>query len=357
MQILEDYDSEEDDAVETPSSYSSYSASSSSATSSSTSSSSASSSSASSTSTGTGHIEANSFFSPRVGAHGASNKVPAARRGSRIFKQIDILESDGNSDDEEDYQPPKNYTEDSDDDSASENSAESGNENDAVNEIAKNVPDESKLSRKRKLKTSSGIYKRKGDKRTTSKRAKTAFDRVKEFAGEQLTVVNGKLSCRACCIQDLSLKKSSIANHVKGESHKRNMERRGKSQLTLLDYKRIVVGQELEESTAGATLSLDANAYRMTVCHALLKSGTPSTILDSGSEIRTLFEDGHVKCPKQACSDMIPLLNRKEHEDTIKELDDVSAFSISSDGTINVAEAFAVVRDHWYFHVRNNHLE
>lgn len=85
----------------------------------------------------------------------------------------------------------------------------------------------------------------------------------------------------------------------------------------------------------------------MSVSHALLKSGTPFTILDNGSEIRDLLEDGHSKCPKQACSDMIPLLYKKEYAEIVKELNEVKSFSISSDGTINVAEALAVVRTHF----------
>ena len=82
----------------------------------------------------------------------------------------------------------------------------------------------------------------------------------------------------------------------------------------------------------------------MSIIHALLKSGTPFTILDNGSEIRDLLEDGHVKCPKQACCDMILLLHKKECGEIIQELDEVSSFSICSDGTINVAEALALVR-------------
>jgi hypothetical protein len=145
-------------------------------------------------------------------------------------------------------------------------------------------------------------------------------------------------------MQELSLKVSSIKNHVSGDSHKRNVEKRDKTQITLLSYKKVVEINEIDQQAAGATLSLDINAYRMSVTHALLKSGTPFTILDNGSEIRDLLEDGHAKCPKQACSDMIPLLHKKEYGEIIKELDEVNSFSISSDGTINVAEALALVK-------------
>ena len=112
----------------------------------------------------------------------------------------------------------------------------------------------------------------------------------------------------------------------------------------MLHYKQIATTNEKEESSAGRTLSLDVNAYRMTVAHALLKTGTPFAKLDVGSEIRDLFEDGHSTCPKQACSDFIPLLNKKELLKTIEELNEAKAFSICTDGTINVAEAFGMVR-------------
>ena len=111
----------------------------------------------------------------------------------------------------------------------------------------------------------------------------------------------------------------------------------------MLTYKKMVKINESEVLAAGATLSLDVNAYRMTVAHALLKSGTPFTVLDNGSEIRQLFEDNHGTCPKQACSDLIPLLHKKEQMETLRELNAATAFSISSDGTINVAEALAMI--------------
>jgi hypothetical protein len=111
---------------------------------------------------------------------------------------------------------------------------------------------------------------------------------------------------KASVMFDLALKHSSVASHVKADTHKANMRKRDKNQLTLSSYKKIVVINEREESAAGATLPVDVNAYRMSVAHSLLKSGTPFTLLDSGSEIRQLLEDGHATCPKQACIDLIP---------------------------------------------------
>ena len=298
------------------------------------------------------------FFAPRTPAElskrvvKTTTKPSAAVRGGvkKAFKHIEIPSSDDNSSDEVEYLPPKNFAEDSDYSSTDESDRsdeESEKEGDKLKKIEKNLPKESVLSRKRKVRKSKGAYGRKSTKTATNTRAKSPIDRVREYPDQLLSVVNGKLCCRACSMQELSLKVSSIKNHIRGESHKRNLDRRDKSQLTLLSYKKLVEVNESEEYAAGATLALNINAYRMSVTHALLKSGTPFTILDNGSEIRDLLEDGHAKCPKQACSDLIPLLYKKEYTEIVKELNEVNSFSISSDGTINVAEALAVVRTHF----------
>lgn len=259
-----------------------------------------------------------------------------------------ILSSDGDSEYEAEYVPPRNYLDDGDDDSSDDESADSGSDvehkkDTILTEINQSLPEESHLSRKRKVKASQGIYKRAGVKKASSnKRARSAYDRVRVFPDDQLSVMGGKLICRVCCVQDLSLKISSLKAHVKTESHKKNLERREKNQLTLLSYKKIVQTSETEDFAAGATLSLDTNAYRMAVCHTILRPGEPFTVLDTGSKIRELL-DGHAKLQKQSCTDLIPALNKREHFEVLRELNEVDAFSICSDGTINVAEALAVV--------------
>lgn len=301
-----------------------------------------------------------SYFKPGVGSagdvrsstssQGAALKPKAIiRKGTKkVFKQIEICASDdADSDDEEDYVPKKNYNVDSDDGSSPESSnQDSGSDNEnKLERINEDLPEKSKLDRKRKTRISKGVYKRSISKArsTTRKNAKSVYDRAKEFSESGLTVVAGKLCCRACGMQEIALKSSSIKSHITGETHENNVKRRDKSQLTMLSYKALVGENETEGKAAGATLPLNVNAYRMSVAHALLKTGMPFTILDSGCEIRLLLEDYHAICPKQACSDMIPLLRKKEHVETISELNEAAAFSISSDGTINVAESLAVV--------------
>lgn len=203
--------------------------------------------------------------------------TPAVRGGvKKAFKHIEIPSSDDNSSDEVEHVPRRNYAEDSDYSSTDEsdrNDEESEKEVDKLNRIEKNLPKESILSRKRKMRKSKGAYGRKSSKTANNTRAKSPFDRVKEYPDQLLRVVNGKLCCRACSMQELSPKVSSIKNHINGESHKRNLERRDKTQLTLLSYKKLV---EVNES--GATLALNTNSYRMSVSHAVLKSvSTPSS--------------------------------------------------------------------------------
>ena len=274
------------------------------------------------------------------------------KKGQKVpFKQIAIHDEEDDSQ-EEDYIPPKTfdlYSDESQEASGDEDEAsgdeDTENQEDALERIKSNLPKESNLSRKRKIKVTQGVNKRRKIKVTKSILKKTAEDRVREFPDNFLSVRNGLLHCRACNLPDISLKKSTIKSHLQGETHKKNVTRRDRSQLTLLDYKRIIVVNESEDATAGSTLPLDVNAYRMTVAHALLKSGTPFSILDADSEFRQLLEDGHSSCPKQACSDLIPSLNKKEHLLTLEELNGATSFSISTDGTINVAEALAMVRN------------
>jgi hypothetical protein len=91
------------------------------------------------------------------------------------------------------------------------------------------------------------------------------------------------------CHKIYLLRKSTIENHISGESNEKNILKRDRSQVTLLDYRRLAVTNEREVCAAGSTLPLDVNAYMMTVKHALLKTGTPFTVLDKDSEIRDLF--------------------------------------------------------------------
>jgi hypothetical protein len=117
-----------------------------------------------------------------------------------------------------------------------------------------------------------------------------------------------------------------------------------KSQRTMLDFRAAVEKRESSGlNPAGGTLSLDVNAYRVKVCYAFLKEAIPMSHLNPNNEIRLLIEDGHATVPKQSVTDNIPLLNEMDMDKVIKDLDVADSFSISTDGTRNVADWLVVV--------------
>ena len=257
----------------------------------------------------------NSYFKPSAGFSGDIQKPTSSsrvalqakivvRKGAKVvFKHIDICTSEEErSEDEDDFVPKRNFDIDSSDDSSDE-SAESGKQSDdeeKLQRINENLPLKSKLDRKRNVKTSKGVYKW-STKQTTRSCAKSVYNRAKEFAASGLTIFGGKLCCRACSMQEISLKSSSIKSHIGGERHEEIVRRRDKSQLTQLSYKAIVLNNETEEFAAEDTLPLDKKSYRMSVTHAFLNTGTPFTLLNSGYEMRQLIEDSHASCPKNEC--------------------------------------------------------
>lgn len=128
------------------------------------------------------------------------------RKGQKVpFKQIEIFDEESDSQ-EEDYIPSKTvdlYSDESDDEDSDDEVTES--QNDALERIKANLPEESKLSRKRKVKVSQGINKRRKVKVTKSILKKTAEDRLREFPDNFLSIKNGILGCRACNLPDISL--------------------------------------------------------------------------------------------------------------------------------------------------------
>ena len=141
--------------------------------------------------------------------------IQISRGKKRVFKQIDIPDS-GDEESEEEYVPRGNYKNDSEDESSAKDSAPEEESDDNFEKSKAHIPEKSKLSRKRKVKTSAGKYRRKETRVATNTRAKGPFERLLEFRDNGLSVVNGKLSCRACSILDLPLKKSSIQSHLSG---------------------------------------------------------------------------------------------------------------------------------------------
>ena len=85
-------------------------------------------------------------------------------------------------------------------------------------------PTQADLSRKRKTPSNppKGLKRSKGD--VASEPSVATTTRVKEFPGEHLSVVCGKLFCNACR-EPVSVKKSVIILHIKSAKHAAGIQR------------------------------------------------------------------------------------------------------------------------------------
>lgn len=125
-------------------------------------------------------MSCNSFFAPRANKNESRKAAVKYTQGKkRVFKHIDIADSDSEA--EDDYVPPRNYDKGSDDHSYDNDTGPDDMSDDDLEEILKKVPEKSKLDRKRKIKKSAGKYERKKAKVATSKKAKGPHDRLREF--------------------------------------------------------------------------------------------------------------------------------------------------------------------------------
>ena len=216
----------------------------------------------------------------------------------------DYVCRDASSDDGDDYEDD-NYDDDDYDDDDEENEEEA---DDAYEDIVSNLPAESSLARKRKLKTTKGVYDRKKHRDSRNIRKKTAVDRKKDYPDGSLKVVDKLLFCVACDTE-IKGKDSTIKPHFKSKAHLDKVATKSKNSKALVDYSGVIQRREQEHNTAGSTIPLNTLSYRMKVTHALLKHGVCFSILDHGSEVRELFEDGHCTMNKDSCSSFIPVLN------------------------------------------------
>ena len=89
-------------------------------------------------------------------------------------------------------------------------------------------PASASISRKRKIHVNEGKYKQQGSGSSTSSSGKgnttCVWGRVKDYPKQHFAVVSGNLRCNAYS-ETLSLKKSSIDEHVKSSKHTNGVAR------------------------------------------------------------------------------------------------------------------------------------
>lgn len=203
-------------------------------------------------------------------------------------------------------------------------------------------PEESDLSRKRKLTTNNPAS---GNRRSQSVLRKnepniSARKRVDEFKGETfIAKENGSLFCQSCR-EEMSVKKQNISVHVSSIKHKMNKDKL--SQTSKKDQNIAEAMKKYDEvhHPKGETLPTGTRVFRVKVVKAFLKSGTP---LNRMEYFRDLFEDaGFALTSSPNMRQLIPFILEEEYKAISKEVMGKD-ISIVFDGTTRDGEALVVL--------------
>ena len=163
--------------------------------------------------------------------------------------------------------------------------------------------------------------------------------RVKEFAGEHLTIECNRLFCEACRVV-VSEKKSAVKLHIATLRHTRAKERLvadSKRQVGVLESLR---KYESEKHPKGETLQDDVRLYRMEVVIHLLAAGIP---LRKADHLRPLLEKHHLRLVSSThLYNLIPAVRQMEFEKT-KAAIAGRDISVIFDGSTRLGEAVAMV--------------
>ena len=204
------------------------------------------------------------------------------------------------------------------------------------------APRLSDLTRKRKTQTNPGKPRKKT--RPTSSAASEPKgvkpqDRLKKFPKEQLSVSAGKLFCKAYR-EELSLKSSSLSNHLKSQKHKDGKRRLQKKEAGERDIAKQLAVYNEENRTVGETLTESTQVFRVKVVSTFLRAGIPLNKLDV---FRELFEENGCRLTdKRNMFDLIPFIQKRETGDISEEIKGMDV-SVIFDGTTRLGEALAIV--------------
>ena len=126
-------------------------------------------------------------------------------------------------------------------------------------------PPRASISRKRKIHVNEGKYKQRGSGSSTSSSGKgnttCAWGRVKDYPKQHFAVVSGNLRCNAYS-ETLSLKKSSIDEHVKSSKHTNGDARIAKDKKKSQSIMDCVKRQDVREHPSGSILPVEFRLFR-----------------------------------------------------------------------------------------------
>ena len=204
------------------------------------------------------------------------------------------------------------------------------------------APRLSDLTRKRKTQTNPGKPRKKtlpsSSVRSEPKGVKP-HDRLKKFPNEQLSISAGKLFCNACR-EELSLKSSSLSNHLKSQKHQDGKRRLQKKEACERDIAKQLAVYNEDNCTVGETLTESTQIFRVKVVSTFLRGGIPLNKLDI---FREMFEEtGYRLTDKRNMFDLIPFIQKREVDAIIEEIKGKD-ISVCFDGTTRLGEALAIV--------------
>jgi hypothetical protein len=198
-------------------------------------------------------------------------------------------------------------------------------------------PTPSHLAWKRKLNVLPPTGKRRGRGSVASApKFVSAYDRAKEYPGEQLTVSSSKLFCLACS-EELTVKKSVVDLHCKSLKHTRGKERLASKEKRERDIVKSLQEYDASVDPSGETLPESTRVHRVKVVTALLKAGIPLNKLDS---LRDILEERSFALSDSAnLRQLVPFILENEINQLKEEISGKHVGIV----TTHVSEALVVV--------------
>ena len=138
------------------------------------------------------------------------------------------------------------------------------------------APELSDLTRKRKTQSNPGKHKKVRTSSSTSSEPKSvkAVDRVRKYPNEQLNVSAGKLFCKACR-EELSLKSSSLSNHLKSQKNKDGKKRLENKEASERDIAKELAVYSKKTHIVGETIAESTQVFRVKILSTFLRAGVP----------------------------------------------------------------------------------
>lgn len=207
------------------------------------------------------------------------------------------------------------------------------------------APRLSDLSRKRRVKINrvppTGKWRSK-PRGTNDPKSVSPIQRVREHPDEHLSVSASKLFCN-CCREELSLKSSSVKNHVKSDKHNIGKLRLKEKQAKERDIATALIAHNQDSHPQGETLPMNQQVYRVKVLRTFLKAGVPMNKMD---HFRDILEEAAVRLTDRShLMNLLPFILDEERNRLKTAISDENV-SFIFDGTTRIGEALAIILRH-----------